>query len=184
MSAPEPYPATRRVGGLTPGGETLLLEPDAAARERIAAFLRINRVLALRADGRLIPDGRGGARLSLRFEGEVEQACIVTLTPVRQQVAGDITRRFVADEAVLPGIGEDGEIELDPEAADDIEPVGPGGLIDLGAVLMEELALALDPYPRQPGAELAPAADRQEAAAPPSPFAALAQLKAANEDER
>ena len=59
----------------------------------------------------------------------------------------------------------------DPEAPDDI-PYG-GGSIDLGEAAAEQLALALDPYPRRPGAVLA----ETTAAADRSPFAALARLQ-------
>ena len=44
------------------------------------------------------------------------------------------------------------------ELAEDIEPLA-GTHIDAGEAAAEQLALELDPYPRAPGAELAPAAD-------------------------
>jgi hypothetical protein len=45
---------------------------------------------------------------------------------------------------------------IDP-LADEPEPL-EGDRIDLGEIVAEELALAIDPYPRAPGAELAAAA--------------------------
>ena len=49
-------------------------------------------------------------------------------------------------------------------------------MLDLGEAAAEQLGLALDPYPRQPGAELAAAAEDDES----SPFAVLAARRRAN----
>jgi len=46
---------------------------------------------------------------------------------------------------------------------------------DLAAPLVEELVLAIDPYPRAPGVEFAPPEDGEQA--PESPFAVLKGLK-------
>jgi hypothetical protein len=48
-----------------------------------------------------------------------------------------------------------------------------GGGVDLAAVLTEQLALALDPFPRKPGARF----EAPGTAGELSPFAALARLK-------
>ena len=52
----------------------------------------------------------------------------------------------------------------------------PSPHVDLAAPLLEELTLALDPYPRAPG--VAFAALKDEAAPTANPFAVLAKLKA------
>ena len=54
-------------------------------------------------------------------------------------------------------------------------------MIELGEVLVESLSLALDPYPRKPGMVFQEVSDDSSADAgepAPSPFAALAKLKA------
>jgi uncharacterized metal-binding protein YceD (DUF177 family) len=59
------------------------------------------------------------------------------------------------------------------------------GMIDLGELLTQQLALALDPHPRKPGVDLdsvlaeAPAGRREaiERGGASGPFAKLAQLK-------
>ena len=56
------------------------------------------------------------------------------------------------------------------DAVDEIET---GGQVDLGELVAEEVALALDPYPRHPDAALPPEASDPEE----NPFAALAALK-------
>jgi hypothetical protein len=63
---------------------------------------------------------------------------------------------------------------VEPEEEEPPEPVGPRG-IDLGEAVAQQLALALDPYPRAPGAAL-PEDLRAETGAE-SPFAVLERLK-------
>jgi uncharacterized metal-binding protein YceD (DUF177 family) len=61
---------------------------------------------------------------------------------------------------------------------DEEDPAEPleDGVIDLGGVLIEQFTLALDPYPRAPGASLeAPAEEGVDK--PGSPFAALSKLR-------
>jgi uncharacterized metal-binding protein YceD (DUF177 family) len=124
---------------------------------------------------------RSGERVKL--EGEVSatlhQNCIVTLEafPVTLSVplkldfapeAPENPRRKGADE-------DDGKIDVEVRLNEDDPPeLITDGVIDLGAVTLEFLALALDPYPRKPGAAFAEPAPE---AKPESPFAALARLK-------
>jgi uncharacterized metal-binding protein YceD (DUF177 family) len=168
-----------------PQGLQIRLEPDEAARMALARQLRILGVLSLRADLKVAPEAQAGHyRVTGQFDAEVEQACVVSLEPVRQTVSEVILRRFGPEAVEVPGadLGEDEAEWLDPDADDPPDPVIGGG-IDVGAVVAEELALGLDPYPRKPGAEV-PDSYRQEAeeGSKISPFAALAKLKTAKKD--
>ncbi len=87
-------------------------------------------------------------------------------------------QRFV--RAGSPGAPEPlaagAELHVDPEA-DDPPELLEGSSIDLGTLALEYFVLAIDPYPRAPGAELlAEAADPPESESD-SPFAALAALQ-------
>jgi hypothetical protein len=97
------------------------------------------------------------------LEADVVQTCVVSLDPVGQRVEDRFTIRFVPD-------GRE-PTDDDPEAPDEIPY--QGAIIDLGEAATEQLALALDPYPRLPGAELDPAARDPE----PSPFSSLSALR-------
>jgi hypothetical protein len=81
-----------------------------------------------------------------------------------------IEARFADPEYVPAPTKKEIERTLDDE--DPPEPL-PDGFIDLGALAVEFLALALDPFPRKPGA----AFDSADSDETPSPFAALAALK-------
>ena len=62
------------------------------------------------------------------------------------------------------------------------------GLLDLARLIADSLALALDPYPRAPGASLdsleTDGDGQGDGPARPAPFAALAALKRGSDDDR
>ncbi|WP_368415459.1 DUF177 domain-containing protein [Falsiroseomonas sp.] len=146
---------------------------DATAPECTALAERfgILGIGSLSARIKLEPETGGSIRARGLLVAEVEQACIVTLDPVRQQVRARIDLRLLG-EGDTPG-------DDDPDSPDEIET--SGGFVDLGEAVAEQLALALDPYPRAEGAEL-PAFDPPEEPEPeqpakPNPFAALGKLR-------
>jgi uncharacterized metal-binding protein YceD (DUF177 family) len=173
------------VDRIGPPGLQMQLVADQKARAALANRFRILGVLSLKADLRLVPEALAGHyRLTGLIEAEVDQACVVSLEPVRQQVSEEIVRRFGPEGEGGPKAELDtDEAELlDPDADDPPDPV-IGGIIDLGEVVAEELALGLDPYPRQPGAKVPDSyAELPEEEGKISPFAALAKLKAAKKD--
>lgn len=144
-------------------GLALRLEADAAARERLALRLGILALEALTAELRLTPAEEGRIAVRGRLQARVVQECVVSLAPVTQEVAEDVAWRL------LPADQEPTDGDDDP---DDIE--SEQGMADLGEALAQQLSLALDPYPRAPGAAL-PAEYGPDAAQ--GPFAALLALK-------
>lgn len=147
------------------------LEPDAEGRAAVAAELGIPGVRKLRLEGSLVPEGRADWRLEAHLGATVVQECVVTLAPVTTRIEEDVARRYVEGLADPDA----GEHEMSDE---DSEPL-PAAL-DLGAVLVEALALALPPFPRAEGVELP-----ETVAAPPGaqplteerarPFAGLSE---------
>ncbi|MBK1662275.1 DUF177 domain-containing protein [Paracraurococcus ruber] len=159
--APAEFSRPLALGRVGPEGRTETLEATAAECAALARRLGIPAVDALRATLRLTQDPDGAVRAEGRLQAAVTQDCVVTLDPVPQRVDEVFALRF------LPAGREpaDGPDDLDEIAtADDIA--------DLGDAVAEQLALALDPYPRAPGAEL-PAEARDAAS---GAFAALAAL--------
>ncbi len=61
---------------------------------------------------------------------------------------------------------------IDPDAEDPPELI-EGDEIDVGALVIEQLALEIDPFPRKPGAVFDPGPEES----PPSPFAVLKDFK-------
>ncbi|WP_374304992.1 DUF177 domain-containing protein [Ferrovibrio sp.] len=174
------------VDRIGPEGLTLALTADEQARTALARRFRIPAVLSLVAKVRLMPDPAIDRQYLLKgeIEAEVEQTCVVSLEPVRQRVSEGFVRHFAPADMIAPkaDLDEDEAEWLDPDAEDPVDPI-EDGLIDAGAVVAEELALALDPYPRKAGAGFPEGySPDAEEGAKVSPFAALAKLKAAKKD--
>ena len=105
-----------------------------------------------------------------RFEAEVEQECVVTLEPVSNRVADRFAIVFADQVAPVKP-----DLSMEAEADEEAEPLVDGSF-DLGEAVAELVGLAIDPYPRAPGAVFeAPAelAEQKE-----SPFAVLRRLSA------
>jgi uncharacterized metal-binding protein YceD (DUF177 family) len=107
-----------------------------------------------------------------RLEADVVQTCVVTLAAFPCHVEDSFALDF-GDGTVM----QTDEIDLDPDY-DPPEPI-EDGMIDIGELVAQYLALALDPHPRAPGAALEsvwvdPDADER------SPFAILKRLKTPN----
>ncbi|AMJ59546.1 YceD family protein [Bosea sp. PAMC 26642] len=164
---------------IKPRGSVVRVEADAAALSTLARVLDLASVESVVARYDLT---RNGERVKLEgtIEAALHQTCIVTLEPFPVSLSVPVRLDFapqveISAAAAREGIDEDGKVDVEVRLNED-DPPEPilDGMIDLGAVTQEFLALALDPYPRKPGAAFdAPAAGP----AVESPFAALARLK-------
>jgi uncharacterized metal-binding protein YceD (DUF177 family) len=123
-------------------------------------------------------DHGGGGRLVLTgtLNADAKQTCVVSLEPVEARLEVPVEMEFWPAE-LLPrperDAAEPGAGVLDwPEAI-------RNGKIDLGPIVYETLATALDPYPRRPEARFDwPQGERPEGEdAGTGPFASLAALK-------
>jgi uncharacterized metal-binding protein YceD (DUF177 family) len=148
---------------------------DPQERAALAAEYDLLEVLSLQATATL-SSADGGVDVSGRITADIVQSCVVTLLPVEQHIDEPFSVRFVR-----PGSPElevimkpHAEVLVDPGAPDPPE-VLDGPALDLGAVVEEAFVLAIDPYPRVPGAALPEEATDDEGR--PSPFAVLADLK-------
>jgi uncharacterized metal-binding protein YceD (DUF177 family) len=137
----------------------------------IAVRLRIPAVAALACRFRLVSLGGGVVAADGVLAARVTQECVVTTDPFEAEVQEAFRVRFVPEDQFVEPDEED---LLDLESDDELPYAGTQ--IDLGEAAVEQLALALDPYPRKPGAALdegdLPADPDDE---PTSPFAALAR---------
>ncbi|WP_428149229.1 YceD family protein [Brevundimonas sp.] len=164
-----PFSQVVRINEIGAGLERHLV-PDEDARKRVIKALDLASLSVFEADLKVSP-GRMGWTLSGRVVATLEQVCGITLDPLPVEV----DERFSVDlvEAAEPEPDEI-EVTLDDDAPDVIED----GRIDLGQYAVEQLALALDPFPRKPGAEFV----QPEEPAEISPFAVLKAFKPKDDD--
>lgn len=147
----------------------------------LAEFWNINAVKSLSAEVRLSRWKRDGIKLSGHFEGVLEQICVVSLNPVETSISDEFTSHFVPETSRLARQEEqiDGELIIDVDGPD-IPDTFSGNVIDVGAVVAEFAAMAIDPYPRSEDAEVDPKYQENDVDLSNdkiSPFAGLAALK-------
>ncbi len=126
-----------------------------AERAALAARLGLPGVALLRGVFVLHHEQGGVIAAELHMTARVEQVCVVSLEPFAADVEERSALRFVP----ASHFAEAEALELDElslEGPDEIPYAGD--VIDLGEALAEQLALALEPYPRKPGAALPEAA--------------------------
>lgn len=144
-----------------------------ATPKECAALARRLGLLAVAALSAQLHLHRGSGRqveVNGTFAADVAQQCVVTLEPVEAALRESVHGLFAPPEQVEP---EAGDIEITDVMVEELEPIKDGG-IDVGELVTQHLALALEPWPRKPGAELRmPEAD---AAARQHPFAKLKVL--------
>jgi len=178
-----------------------------ASEEELAALARrmkLPAVMALTARLQVRPV-REGFLVKGRMQAQVRQECVRTLELFDETLDVPVERLFVPSHSprarALQAQGATVALEPDaPDAPDIIED----GVIDLGELVAEHLALALDPWPKKPGTDFvdvhaggdaaevaegveagaqraekgqAVATDGQEDAQRPNPFAVLRVLK-------
>ncbi len=170
-----PVPEFSRPVDLTKPVATISIAAEPGERAALARRMGVLAVDALRADLRLeiLPgpaSSRSRLRLSGRLQAALQQACVVTLEPV----AATIDEAFTVIYA--GGVEDSEEIAIDPASDDAWDEPWPGDTLDVGEAVAQQLALAIDPYPRAPGAAAAaaPAADPEPTRS--RPFAALSSM--------
>ncbi len=155
--------------------QTFVWEPDGEGRASVAADLGIPAIRKLRLAGALLPVGQRDWRLEAELGATVVQDCVVTFAPVTTRLDEPVLRTYLAEMPDLPA-GD----EIETPEDETLEPLPDA--IDLRAVAMEALSLALPAYPRAEGVEAvdlnvtgpgkAPMTDDEA-----KPFAGLAALR-------
>lgn len=171
MIAPESHPQRLRVAHLNPNAANPFhLKPGEQPRHDIAQELGLDGLARLDFQGQIRGEGRDGWVLTAKLTARVTQPCVVSLKPVRTDIAEDVRIRFTPH---MPKV-ESEETEMLDET---LEPLG--SFIDLTALMVEALSLALPEYPRAEGAQLttdAQDSDDEPASDTRRPFAGLEGL--------
>ncbi len=118
-----------------------------------------------------------GIEVAGEVRARVRQICVATLEPFDAEIVEPVTMRFAPPvEPAAPRSRRGAAVETQEPTRDPLgeDPPDPliGGVADVGAVAAEYFTLALDPYPRKPGAAFVEPG-REEAPTTVSPFAPL-----------
>lgn len=174
-----PWSAPVRLNEIARLAQPVKLAPDAEARARIAKALDLVDLPRLEGEVRLRP-WMDGVELEGEWNADVVYRCGVTVEPFDAALSGRFSVRAVPPDSPHARLAEEAdEIEIDLDA-DDPPDVLEGEAVDLGAYLVEHLALELDPFPRKPGAVFEPPPPEN----PESPFAVLRRLKPEGQDDK
>jgi uncharacterized metal-binding protein YceD (DUF177 family) len=164
------FSRTYRLDEIGGAPRAVTITADETERARLAERFGLIALDLLEATAELVRDGEVVIATG-KLKAEVVQACVASGEPVPAKVAEDFVLRFVPEAEVAAAE----EVELDETDLDEMPY--QGSAIDLGEAAAQTLALALDPFPRAPGAD-----DRLRAAGvigeeDAGPFAALKALK-------
>jgi uncharacterized metal-binding protein YceD (DUF177 family) len=150
------------------GAHGLDVTVDATPAEctALADRMKLPAVHAVSCTFHLIRESRDTILARGHLLARITQTCVLSLEDFEAPVEEVFQVRFVP-------LGEETD-DLDPESEDEVP--FEGNSIDLGEAAAEQLGLALEPYPRMPGASLAEPEPEQK----PQPFAALSGLRRLN----
>ncbi|HUC18780.1 MAG TPA: YceD family protein [Acetobacteraceae bacterium] len=128
------------VTDIPPTGRMVRIEANEAERAALARRFRLPAVETLACDFTLRREIKGEIAAAGDLTARVVQVCVVTAEEFSAPVEERFSVRFVP-------AGQESE-DFDPDASDEIPY--EGGTLDLGEAAAEQLALALDPWPRKP----------------------------------
>lgn len=150
--------------------ETIAAEPRECAD--LARRFGLPALHALEAELKVSRWRGEGLKIKGRFSADLDQTCVVSLDTFRSVLADEFEGYFLpAGSAAGAALIEEG----------DAEPF-ENGIIDMGEVVAEAVALALDPYPKKPGVTFADVIEDEGAAdsgkeAERNPFSGLESLR-------
>ncbi|HEY8950066.1 MAG TPA: DUF177 domain-containing protein [Rhizomicrobium sp.] len=174
MSKTPPFEHIYDLSDLSSAGADVKIALKPEQRAKLAAWLEVESVEAFEATVALRKLALNRYRLDARLTCDLTQPSVVTLEPLKTRIEESFSRELHVAHRLRRAIADDEELTLaagDDDAPEEIET----SRYDLAGPLLEELSLALDPYPRAQGEAFA--APEEPGGKPESPFAVLKKLK-------
>lgn len=129
------------IENIPPQGLHVEIEAGPAERAAIAERLGVPGVVRLRGVFD-VAKSVAGIDVEATIDAAVTRECVASLEPFDEIIAESFSLTFSR------GAAASGEIEIDEGTPEPLE----GETLDLGEILIQQLSLAMDPYPRKPGA--------------------------------
>lgn len=162
------------MGALLDSGRNVDITASVEECAAIATRLGLVALRDFRVRGRLDVVKRGRVTsFDARLTAVVTQTCIVTLEPVEAVIDDVIEVRLLSQSETKA------QQELDIDIDEDDFEITETGIVDVGDIAVQYLALALDPYPRSPGAGevVLPKEGADDESTTANPFEVLKKLK-------
>jgi len=171
MKVDPPFERPYDLSHLGKAGAKVAIDVGDSERERLARWAGVVAVGAFHAEVSLVRHSPTRFRYSAKLDAKIEQACVVTLEPVRSEIAREIVRELYLVSPVRRALPKEAAVSpVEDDISEEIESLD----YDLAKPLLEELSLAIDPFPRAQGVTFEPPADVKPEE---SPFAVLKALK-------
>jgi len=164
------FPRPIRLDTIGTAPRRVEISAEAAERDALKQRFGLLGIASLSAWADIVREGEAVIATGA-LKASVTQACVASDEPVPAELAEGFALRFV------PESGEAAADEVELGARDLDEIFYTGSAIDLGEAVAQTLALALDPFPRAPGADEALRAAGVVGEEDAGPFAALKALK-------
>jgi uncharacterized metal-binding protein YceD (DUF177 family) len=157
---------------LSQAGSEVIVEPKAEELPGLAKWAGVDSVKRFTGKVGLRRLSQTRFNFDADLTADVIQSCVVTLEPVESRITRHVSREL----QLAPRLPRADAGELTLAAGDDDVPEAILSLdYDLAAPLLEEFALAIDPYPRKAGVSFTPPVEPETPQS--SPFAVLKALK-------
>lgn len=151
---------------------------EADEAERAALAVRFGVVAVRRLEAEITASGNGDeARASGVVRAHLERRCVATLELLDETIDERFSVWFKRGPVTA---APDAEIEIDENSPEPLE----GDVLDLGEIAAQQMALAMDAYPRRADAALVEDFGGADAKRRQSPFAALEALKNRGSEDR
>lgn len=167
-----------KLADVPPEGLDIDLAATPAERDALARLNGLPALQSLTAALRVRRWRGDGLEIDGELRANLRQNCVATLEAFDSEIVEPVHMRFAPPRDDAPRSRKRREPPPAAEISLEDDPPDPliGDAVDLGAAIAEFFTLALDPYPRKPGAQfMEPPAGA--AADVISPFAALRVLK-------
>jgi hypothetical protein len=173
-ASPDPWRAFVNVAQIPETGLHREIEAGPAVRAAMADIAGLREISSACASFEMNLRNGGRVHVAGHVRARIGQTCVVTLDPIENDIDEAIDLIF-APEAQNSRASDDVVEEGDASELFEMPEPIVNGVIDLGRLATDVLYLAIDPYPRKPGAVFEPpisAADPEG-----RPFAALRALR-------
>lgn len=149
-------------------GHELLVEASSDECSHLAKVLDLPSIESFSANLTVSPS-QDGLYVVGHFTCALTYRCVHSLEPFAHNLSEPVERLFLP---ALPDEDETSELDVSPD--DEPPELMTSAGADVGLMLAEALSLAIDPYPRKPGAALVAETTPQPSL---SPFSVLSKLK-------